>query len=101
MAPGKFNLMWHNNFTPEGVTTPAFPGALVADKALNGVPEWAYGVTAWFEAGLSIPPPRIRKGGGPTGRMGNRGQPHLLFARPPSAQWGFVSRARFWGGDAA
>src|ERR1700692_719937 len=52
---GKFNLTWHNNFTPAGVTTPAFPGALVADKSLNGVPEWAYGVTDWFEAGLYMP----------------------------------------------
>src|SRR5579864_5765104 len=52
---GKFNLTWHNNFTPAGLTTPAFPGALVADKSLNGVPEWAYGVTDWFEAGLYMP----------------------------------------------
>jgi|SRR5712692_383461 len=53
--PGIFNLMWHNNFTPSGVKTPAFPGANVADKSLNGVPEWAYGVTDWFEAGLYLP----------------------------------------------
>ena len=50
-----FNLTWHNNFTPAGVMTPAFPGAVVADKSLNGVPEWAYGVTDWFEAGLYLP----------------------------------------------
>ncbi len=56
LAPrGTFNLTLHNNFTPEGLTTPAFPDALVADKSLNGVPEWAYGVTAWFEAGLYLP----------------------------------------------
>jgi hypothetical protein len=52
---GKFNLTWHNNFTPDGIKTPAFPGAVVADKSLNGVPEWAYGVTDWFEAGLYLP----------------------------------------------
>jgi hypothetical protein len=52
---GKFNLTWHNNFTPAGLTTPAFPGAVVADKSLNGVPEWAYGVTDWFEAGMYLP----------------------------------------------
>jgi hypothetical protein len=52
---GKFNLTWHNNFTPAGLTAPAFPGALLADKSLNGVPEWAYGVTDWFEAGLYMP----------------------------------------------
>jgi hypothetical protein len=53
--PGKFNLTWHNNFTPKGLKTPAFPGAVVADKSFNGVTEWAYGVTNWFEAGLYLP----------------------------------------------
>jgi hypothetical protein len=52
---GVFNLTLHNNFSPNGVKTPAFPGAVVADKSLNGVPEWAYGVTRWFEAGLYLP----------------------------------------------
>ena len=54
-APGVFNLTWHNNFTPQGITTPAFGGAVVADRSWNGVPEWAYGVTRWFEAGLYMP----------------------------------------------
>ena len=54
-AKGVFNLTWHNNFTPSGIKTPAFPGAVVADKSFNGVTEWAYGVTDWFEAGLYLP----------------------------------------------
>jgi hypothetical protein len=54
-AQGKFNLMVHNNFTPDGRKTPAFPGAIVSDKALVGVAEWAYGVTDWFEQGLYLP----------------------------------------------
>ena len=54
-APGVFNLTWHNNFTPQGLATPAFGGAVVADRSWNGVPEWAYGVTSWFEAGLYMP----------------------------------------------
>jgi hypothetical protein len=54
-APGVFNLTWHNNFTPSGVDRPAFPGAVVADKSFNGVTEWAYGVTPWFEQGLYLP----------------------------------------------
>ena len=54
-APGHFNLTWHNNFTPSGRTEPAFAGGIVPDHALNGVPEWAYGVTPWFEAGLYLP----------------------------------------------
>src|SRR5690349_8474068 len=54
-APGIFNLTWHNNFTPHGIETPAFPGAVVPHHSWNGVPEWAYGVTPWFEAGLYMP----------------------------------------------
>ena len=54
-APGHFNLTWHNTFTPSGRTEPAFAGGIVPDHALNGVPEWAYGVTPWFEAGLYLP----------------------------------------------
>ena len=53
--PGVFNLTLHSNFTPSGLKTPAFPGAVAADKSFNGVPEWALGVTKWFEAGLYLP----------------------------------------------
>ena len=53
--PGVVNLTLHTNFTPSGVKTPGFPGAVTADKSLNGVPEWAFGVTNWFEAGLYLP----------------------------------------------
>ena len=67
LAPvGTFNLTLHNNFIAKGVTTPAFPGAVVADKSFNGVPEWALGVTEWFEAGLYLP----------------------LYSRDNSAGWG-------------
>ena len=52
---GKFNLMLHNNFTPDGRKTPAFPGGVESDRALVGVAEWAYGVTDWFEQGLYLP----------------------------------------------
>jgi hypothetical protein len=52
---GVFNLTWHNNFTPSGKTTAAFPGAVIPDKSFNGVTEWALGVTPWFEAGLYLP----------------------------------------------
>jgi hypothetical protein len=63
---GVFNLTWHNNFTPIGLKTPAFPGAIIADKSFNGVTEWAYGVTDWFEQGLYLPVYSISKGRGAT-----------------------------------
>jgi len=52
---GVFNLTVHTNFTPRGLSAPAFPGAVIADESFNGVPEWALGVTPWFEAGLYLP----------------------------------------------
>ena len=52
---GVYNLTWHNNFTPRGVKSPAFPGGITPDKSFNGVTEWALGVTDWFEAGLYLP----------------------------------------------
>lgn len=54
-APGVINLTWHDNYTPDGLKTPAFPGGVTPDHALNGVPEWALGVTPWWEAGLYMP----------------------------------------------
>ncbi|MBU6297135.1 MAG: hypothetical protein KGJ79_17095 [Alphaproteobacteria bacterium] len=53
--PGVFNLTLHNNYTPSGRKVPDFAGGLIPDHTLNGVPEWAYGVTDWFEAGLYAP----------------------------------------------
>ena len=62
--PGKLNLTLHDNYTPLGRDTPAFPGAIIPDKSFNGVPEWAYGVTDWFEAGLYLPNYSISRGRG-------------------------------------
>ncbi len=52
---GKFNLTLHNNYTPIGVKQPGFSGGVIDDHALNGVPEFAYGVTDWFELGAYVP----------------------------------------------
>jgi hypothetical protein len=63
---GKFNLTWHNNFIPKGVTDVPFPGGNSADRSFNGVTEWAYGVTPWFEAGLYLPLYSIDRNNGGT-----------------------------------
>jgi hypothetical protein len=52
---GKWNLTWHNNFTPQGESQPDFPGGVVPNHTLNGVPEWAYGVKPWLEVGAYVP----------------------------------------------
>src|SRR5271156_3628671 len=54
-ATGGFNLTLHDNYIAHGSKTPEFPGALIANHSFNGVPDWAYGVTDWFEGGLSLP----------------------------------------------
>src|SRR5947209_18847438 len=66
VEPGVINLMWHQNFTPSGIKDPAFPGAIISDRSYNGVPEWALGVTPWFEQGLYLPVYSISKGDGST-----------------------------------
>ena len=52
---GVLGVTWHNNYTPDGITTPDYPGALIDNHAYSSVTEFAYGVTPWFEAGLYLP----------------------------------------------
>ena len=54
-APGQFSVDLHNNYTPIGRTQPNFEGGIVPNHTLNGVPEWAYGVTDWLELGAYLP----------------------------------------------
>jgi hypothetical protein len=65
-APGKFNLTLHDNYTPSGLEIGEFHGAIISDKSFNGVPEWAYGVTDWFETGVYLPLYSISKNRGAT-----------------------------------
>ncbi|SPE59653.1 conserved hypothetical protein [Verrucomicrobia bacterium] len=91
-APGKFNLTLHSNYTPDGRETPAFPGGIVPDKSFNGVPEWAYGVTKWFEAGLYLPVYSVSRGRGLT-FDGLKGR--TLFVSPQAADRSFFYGANF------
>ena len=87
-----FNLTWHNNYTPRGIKTPAFPGALTSDQSLNGVTEWALGVTDWFEAGLYLPLYSIDKNRGGTL---NGWKLRTLFAVPDAAHRMFFYGVNF------
>ena len=53
--PGQFSIELHNNYTPIGRKQPDFVGGIVPNHTLNGVPEWAYGVTDWLELGAYLP----------------------------------------------
>jgi hypothetical protein len=90
--PGVFNLTWHNNFIADGAKTAAFPGGLIPDKSFNGVTEWAYGVTAWFEAGLYLPLYSVSQDRGATI---NGGKIRLLFVRPHAGDRRFFYGANF------
>lgn len=90
--PGVINLTLHNNFTPDGLKTPAFPGGLIPDKSFNGAAEWAFGVTDWFEAGLYLPLYSVSKDRGATI---NGGKIRLLFAEPHADDRKFVYAVNF------
>lgn len=90
--PGVFNLTLHNNLTPLGLKSPAFPGGLIPDKSFNGVPEWAYGVTPWFEAGLYLPLYSVSQDRGATI---NGGKLRMLFTRPHAGEHMFFYAINF------
>jgi hypothetical protein len=102
--PRGFNLTLHNNFTPNGVRTPAFSGAVVPDKSWNGVAEWAYGITDWFEGGLYLPLYSLAKTGARRAALFDGFKLRLLFAVPHAddrtffygANVEFSCNARHW-----
>ncbi|MEH2477950.1 hypothetical protein V1282_001307 [Nitrobacteraceae bacterium AZCC 2146] len=54
-APGQFTIQQHLNYVGQGQKQPAYPGGLVSNGSINGTPEFAYGVTDWWEVGLYLP----------------------------------------------
>lgn len=92
--PGKFNLTLHNNWIAEGRDKPAFSDGLVPDESFNGVPEWAHGVTDWFEAGLYFPLYSISKNRGVTF---NGTKVRALFVSPHAADRTFFYGVNFEG----
>src|SRR5215472_3379747 len=91
-SPGVFNLMVHNNYTFDGLTTPRFPGGLVPNHTLNGVPEWAWGITPWFEQGLYLPLYSLSSNDGP---VLNGFKIRELFVVPDAAKQTFFYGINF------
>ncbi len=52
---GQFTIQQHLNYIALGHKDPPFPGGLASDHSLNGTPEFAYGLTDWWEVGLYLP----------------------------------------------
>lgn len=91
-APGQFGVTLHNNYTPIGRTTPVFPGAIVPDHALNGVPEYAYGVAPWLEIGAYLPLYSVTRDGR---FLINGAKLRVLFAVPHAGERSFFYAVNF------
>ena len=61
-APGEFGLELHVNTTPRGRSTPDYRGEVVPNHGLRVTPEFSYGLTETWEAGLYIPTNRESSG---------------------------------------
>ena len=84
---GTFNITVHNNYTVNGIKMSGFPGGVIPHHSLNGVPEFAYGVNKWFEAGLYLPLYTVAESGG----LAVDGfKLRTLFARPNGGDQTFV-----------
>lgn len=61
-APREYGLEVHVNTTPRGRSTPDYPGEAVPNHGLRITPEFSYGLTETWEAGLYIPANRESSG---------------------------------------
>jgi len=52
---GQWTYEQHLNFAAIGQTQPEFPGGFTSNHSLQGTPEFAYGLTNWWEAGFYLP----------------------------------------------
>jgi hypothetical protein len=60
--PGEFGIELHVNTTPKGRSTQDFPGEITPRHGLRFTPEFSYGLTRDFEAGLYLPYARDAEG---------------------------------------
>ena len=52
---GQWTYEQHLNFAAIGQTQPEFPGGFTSNHSLQGTPEFAYGITNWWEGGFYLP----------------------------------------------
>jgi hypothetical protein len=52
---GQWTLEQHLNYAATGQTQPEVPGGFTSNRSLQGTPEFAYGITDWWEGGFYIP----------------------------------------------
>jgi hypothetical protein len=54
-AIGQWTYEQHLNYAAIGQTVPEVPGGFYSNRSLQGTPEFAYGLTEWWEAGFYLP----------------------------------------------
>ena len=54
-AVGQWTYEQHLNYAAVGQTQPEFPGGFTSNHSLQGTPEFAYGITDWWEGGFYLP----------------------------------------------
>ena len=54
-ALGQWTYQQHLNYAAMGQTVPEVAGGFSFNRALQGTPEFAYGITEWWEAGFYLP----------------------------------------------
>jgi hypothetical protein len=52
---GQWTYQQHLNYAAVGQTQPDVPGGFSSNRSLQGTPEFAYGITDWWEAGFYLP----------------------------------------------
>jgi hypothetical protein len=52
---GQWTYEQHLNYAAIGQTQPEFPGGFTSNHSLQGTPEFAYGITDWWEGGFYLP----------------------------------------------
>ncbi len=52
---GQWTYEQHFNYAVVGQTQPEFPGGFTSNHSLQGTPEFAYGITDWWEGGFYLP----------------------------------------------
>ena len=52
---GQWTIQQHLNYAFVGQSQPEVPGGFASNRALQGTPELAYGITKWWEIGFYLP----------------------------------------------
>ena len=88
---GQWSYEQHLNFAAIGQKQPEFPGGFTSNHSLQGTPEFAYGITNWWEAGFYLP-------FGVTGSgefLSNGAKLRSLFAVPDAGKRNFFYGVNF------